>query len=388
MSRRKVMIYVQHLLGIGHIRRASVIAKAVAAAGHDCVFVSGGLPQPDLDLGGARLEQLPPAYCRDERFELLDEAGEPIGEAWKEERRARLLALYEHERPDALLIEQFPFGRRALRFELLPLLDRASADRASGNSPRPRIYGSIRDVLARRFAPDKERWVLETIERYFDAILVHGDPAFIPFGTSFPAADRIKDRLRYTGYVVAGEGPPEGVEPSGEVLVSTGGGTVGGPLMEAALAARKLSPLAEAPWRILAGHGYPEEDFQRLRGKAEEGVIVERARPDFDRLLAACRLSVSLAGYNTTLEVLQTGVPAVLLPYAAGEEGEQLLRARLLAERGLVTLLPPDELSPERLASAIGEAMARGAPAPGRLDCRGAATAASILTGAILAGAS
>ncbi|MEJ2026800.1 MAG: glycosyltransferase, partial [Limibacillus sp.] len=99
-------------------------------------------------------------------------------------------------------------------------------------------------------------------------------------------------------------------------------------------------------------------------------------------------LSVSLAGYNTTLEVLQTGVPAVLLPYAAGEEGEQLLRARLLAERGLVTLLPPDELSPERLASAIGEAMARGAPAAGRLDCRGAATAASILTGAILAGAS
>ncbi|MEJ2028109.1 MAG: hypothetical protein P8X52_11920 [Limibacillus sp.] len=110
MSRRKVMIYVQHLLGIGHIRRASVIAKAVAAAGHDCVFVSGGLPQPDLDLGGARLEQLPPAYCRDERFELLDEAGEPIGEAWKEERRARLLALYERERPDALLIEQYPLA--------------------------------------------------------------------------------------------------------------------------------------------------------------------------------------------------------------------------------------------------------------------------------------
>jgi len=78
MSAPKVMIYVQHLLGIGHIRRASVIAKAVAAAGGDCVFVSGGLPQPDLDLGGARLEQLPPAFCRDESFTLLDEAGENV----------------------------------------------------------------------------------------------------------------------------------------------------------------------------------------------------------------------------------------------------------------------------------------------------------------------
>ncbi len=386
MTAPKVMIYVQHLLGIGHIRRASVIAKAVAARGGDCVFVSGGLPQPDLDLGGARLEQLPPAFCRDERFELLDESGAPIDEAWKAARRERLLALFERERPDALMIEQFPFGRRALRFELLPLLDRA---RSSADAPR--IYGSIRDVLARRFKPEKERWVVETIERYFDAILVHGDPAFIPFETSFPAAAEIQEKLRYTGYVVAGDGPPAGVAPSGEVLVSTGGGTVGGPLMEAALAARPLSRLAGAPWRILAGHGYPEAAFQALRAKAQEGeagrgetgqgVIVERARPDFDRLLAACRLSVSLAGYNTTLEVLQTGVPAVLLPYAAGEEGEQLLRARLLAERGLVTLLPPDELSPESLAAAIDAALAKGAPEAGRLDCGGAQRSAAILMG-------
>ena len=378
------MIYVQHLLGIGHIRRAALIAKAVAASGCDCVFVSGGLPQPGLDIGGARLEQLPPAFCRDERFELLDEAGNPIGDAWKAARRERLLALYERERPGALLIEQFPFGRRALRFELLPLLE------AAGDSaPAPRVFSSIRDVLARQFEPEKSRWVLETIGKYFDGVLVHGDPGFIPFDASFPEASKIGGKLRYTGYVVEDAPPLDGMEPSGEVLVSTGGGTVGGPLMEAALQARALSSLASAPWRILVGHGYPEADFRALKAKAPAGVIVERARPDFRQLLAACRLSISMAGYNTTLEVLQAAVPCVLLPYAAGEEGEQYLRARLLADKGWITLLPPDSVTPEALARAADSALEQARSRPGgqlaSLNLSGAAESARLLKEAALA---
>ena len=56
----RVLFYVQHLLGIGHLKRAALICRALAAAGLDTTLVSGGMPVPGLDIGGARLHQLPP----------------------------------------------------------------------------------------------------------------------------------------------------------------------------------------------------------------------------------------------------------------------------------------------------------------------------------------
>ena len=55
----RVFFYVQHLLGIGHLRRAAVLARALAAGGFDVLLVSGGAPVR-LDVGRARRHQLPP----------------------------------------------------------------------------------------------------------------------------------------------------------------------------------------------------------------------------------------------------------------------------------------------------------------------------------------
>ena len=46
---------------------------------------------------------------------LLDENGRRFGEADKEARRDRLLALFDTTQPDVVLIEAFPFGRRQMR---------------------------------------------------------------------------------------------------------------------------------------------------------------------------------------------------------------------------------------------------------------------------------
>jgi predicted glycosyltransferase len=362
-----VMIHVQHLLGIGHLQRAGRIAAGCAAAGLDTVLASGGPPVPGLDFGGARLHQLPAARAADASFShLLDAEGRPVDDAWKTRRAEAARALFERERPRVLLLELFPFGRRSLRFELLPLLQAAHAC-----TPRPWVVVSLRDLLNPP-APEKAAWAIEVVERYVDRVLVHGDPALARLEETFPQAHRIADRLVYTGYVVPAM--PQGVAPSGEVLVSTGGGAVGGALGRAAVRARALSRrTGEAPWRVLLGGNLPEVEFEAIRSAADAGTVVERNRADFDRLLAACRVSVSQAGYNTVTEVLAAGVPGVVVPFAGdGGEREQTLRADRLAARGRLQALAEAELTPARLAAAVDRAD-QPAPAPASRPADGGA---------------
>jgi predicted glycosyltransferase len=371
-----VLLYVQHLLGIGHLRRAALLAKVLTQNGISVVLVSGGAPLAGLDIGAAGFVQLSPLRSRDENFsELVDQSDRPIDAAWKAARRERLGAIYRALEPRALLIEMFPFGRRQMRFELLPLLETAAASR-----PRPQVLCSLRDVLTRNQRPEKTAWMLETFARHFDLALVHGDPDFLPLEFSFPEATALAAKLRYTGYVVEAAPDTEvGTEGAGEVIVSTGGGAVAGPLIVAAMTARALSPLAEAPWRLLIGPNMAEAAFRDLAARAPAGVKVERARPDFRDLLARGHLSISQAGYNTVLEVLAAGIPAVVVPFAAGAETEQSLRARLL--RGALTLVEEAALTPARLATAIEAAQLRGRVAGGAagLDLRGAQTTVDIL---------
>jgi len=371
-----VLFYVQHLLGIGHLRRAAVLVSAMDRAGLEVVLVSGGLPVKGLDIGGVRLVQLPPLRSRDAAFTaLVDAEGKPIDETWKAARRERLLALCRETRPRAIVTEQFPFGRRQLRFELMPLLETAVESR-----PRPAILSSIRDIINAPGKPEKTAWILDTVRHYFDLVLVHGDPDFATLERSFPPAVEIAERIRYSGYAVADE-PPEAEGPGGgEVLVSTGGGAVAAPLVAAALAARAQTPLKDATWRILIGDNLPQEDFARFAAAAPDGVIVERSRPDFRARLARCRLSISQAGYNTAIEVLRAGVPAVLVPFVGSGETEQSLRARILAERGVAVALAEAELSGETLAHAVADALQSASRRPRvALATEGAARTAEIV---------
>ena len=377
----RVLIHVQHLLGIGHLRRAAALARGLAAAGEEVVVASGGVPVPKLDLGGARLVQLPSARSADETFKiLLDENDTPIDDAWRSRRRAALLDLYEATRPDALVIEMFPFGRRALRFELIPLLERARA-----SMPRPKVFGSVRDILIHRPRPDREAEFLKTVREGFDTILVHGDPRLMPLEATFPLAREISGQLAYTGYLVEISATRRSDDGPGrdEVIVSVGGGAVGEELLRTALAARPLTGLKDHTWRLLLGANLPPSLTSDLKAAAPTGVIVEPARPDFVEMLARCRLSISQAGYNTLMELMAVGSRGVVVPFARGAETEQTTRAELLASRGLVDTVADAGLTPERLAEAVDRAAARPKPEFGAIDLDGLKKSVAMITSAL-----
>lgn len=356
----KVLFYVQHLLGIGHLMRAGTLTRALEANGFSVTLVSGGTPVPGFDSGASRFVQLPPTRAIDKYFKVLvDENDRQIDDAWKNRRRDQLLDLYRQIAPDIVLVELYPFGRRQMRFEIEPLLTEAwQAKPEAGGIPL--IASSVRDILVE---PDKPKRIDEMVQRvvdYFDLVLVHGDPDFIAFDETFPRLADIAHLTRYTGYVT--DPPPRPGGPGspghGEVIISTGGGAVSEDMLEAAIAARALSSLADVPWRVLLGHNYPESDFRTCQATAPSGVIIERARPDFAQLLANCRLSISQGGYNTVMEILATGTRAVCLPYAGGLESEQTLRCELLAQHGAIEVVRQEDVSAKTVAAAVERALA------------------------------
>ena len=370
MSGPAVFFWVQHLLGIGHLKRTATLARAFGRAGMDVTIVSGGHAVPGLDIGAARLIQLPPVRAADKYFKVLvDSDDREIDDAFRAHRRDLLLDAYRAAAPDVVITELFPFGRRQLRHELVPLLEEARAAAAP-----PLIVSSVRDILVEPPKPERVQEMLERVETLYDRVLIHGDPTLIPFDETFAHAARIADRIAYTGYVVDTPQRTEGGPGTDEVIVSAGGGAVSEELFRAAMSARAKTPLADRTWRILAGHALPDEVFAALAAEARAldpsgGFVVERARPDFTTLMANCALSISQGGYNTVMEMMAARARGVIVPYAGGLETEQTLRARLLENRSGIRSIPEDELTPDGLARAVDAALA--APPP---DASGLAT--------------
>ncbi len=375
MTSPRVLFYVQHLLGIGHLRRTVALARATAEAGVDVDVISGGLPISGLALGAARLWQLPPARSAGAGdWSLLDRDGAPVDDDWRDGRRERVLELFRDRRPDVLVIELFPFGRRQMRFELLPLL--AAADAAE---PRPRIICSVRDIVHVRTRQDQIDEIVQLVRTYFDRVLVHGDPEVVTLDKSFSAASRIADVLSYTGYVVESPTAGNNWPGAGEVLVSAGGGAVGATLLRSAIAARPLSALKDATWRVLAGPNLGADDYRSLCRSAGPGIVVERARTDFGERLATCAISISQAGYNTVGETLAAGAKAVLVPFSGDGETEQTMRAQALSDLGLMRMVSEQALTPASLAAAVDAAMSDSAERNIQISLSGTITSARIL---------
>ena len=369
----RVLFWVQHLLGSGHLKRAATLARALVGQGLEVALVSGGPPAPWLLPPGVAVIQLPAVRARDLAFSaLVDEADRPLDDALRTARRDRLLRAFEEWAPEVVITEMFPFGRRGFLFELLPLLEAVARSR-----PRPWLVASVRDILVTKPAPERYVWMRDLALAHYDRVLAHTDPALVPFGLTFPYADALGPRLVSTGYVVEA-GPP--ARAGDEVVVSAGGGRVGGRLLETALAARPLSRLSAQPWRLITGGASAPERIAELGAGLPDGVVVEQQRDDFQALLAKSLLSVSQAGYNTVVEVLRLGKPMVLVPFETATETEQTIRARRLRECGLAEVLGESELTPLGLARAIDDAMlSRPAEQRPSLDLDGAAASARLV---------
>ncbi|MDY0038847.1 MAG: glycosyltransferase [Desulforhabdus sp.] len=351
----KIMQYCQHVLGVGHFFRSMAIAAAFDR--HHVLFVEGGEPLPGF---------IPPSHVErvfltplvmDSEFSRVEARQGNIDEI-KAQRRSLLAETFRSYAPDVLIVELFPFGRKFFQFELLPLLQAIRQEQTT-----VKVVCSLRDILVeKKDQTSYEKRVLNILNSYFDLLVIHSDPALAPLDETFYRIDQIRIPIEYTGFVVRRIPSAAAKRTAGLIVASGGGSRVGTDLLAATIRAVQILPGKEMKLRAFTSPFAEKDEQLELADLAAQD---QRTRlfpftPDFLNELAGAELSISMAGYNTCMDILTTGVSALVYPFP--QNREQTMRAQKLHQLGVLEVL--ESLQIEYLAAAISARLEKTGPSP------------------------
>ncbi|MFQ5630231.1 MAG: glycosyltransferase, partial [bacterium] len=262
-----------------------------------------------------------------------------------------------------VFIELFPFGRKKFAVELLPMLEETKKI----CHPAPVTICSLRDILVggRRDQEIHDVRASLLANHYFDAVLVHADEKFVRLEETFKSRTPLQTQIYYTGFVVSGQANPQNggmasMQKREGILVSAGGGIVGGPLLRMAIEAHQLLwPTEKVPMTLISGPFLPEDEWMELESEIVDikGITLKRYVPDLQTEMRRAAVSVSQCGYNTTMDILKTRVPSVVVPFYLEGEDEQINRARRLDKLGIIKLIDPEQANSEILAKKIRQTL-------------------------------
>ena len=368
-ANERFLIYSQDGLGLGHLRRTTSIANEVLRVlPTACVLTLSDSPlggffdsSPNHDF--LKLPSIVKAGPGDWHALSLTMDFEEVSAL----RRDLILSAASHFQPHVLLVDHMPHGAMG---ELVPALEKLS------KGGRTKVVLGLRDVLD---SPQviRERWRVEgaydAIRRYYDLVLVYGSRELFDHATRYDLPSDIAAKLRYCGYVCAprraryarsirAEYKKRSDAPTKLILGMAGGGADGYKTMRSLLDAIPLLEASISRFKLvlITGPFMPEEHRQELQARAVGlPVRVRRTVADPFSYVCAADVVVAMAGYNSTMEILRSGTPCIMVP-RKGPSNEQKIRMRLFRSKGWVDTVDPSKLSGRKLAEAIRRALDRG----------------------------
>ena len=275
--------------------------------------------------------------------------------------------------PDVVVVDKTPVG---LCSELIPMLEWLHCQ------GRARIVLGLRNVEdepARVRAAWAEANTIEAIERYYDQVVIYGPDNTTGDALSCLGGVQLPVPVAHVGFV---GNPPAATSPSDlppdYLLVTVGGGSDGHEAITAVLDADRHKPLP-MPVVVVTGPLMPSPAVAEIAARCDgERIRLFEFRQDMPQVIAGARAVVTMGGYNTVSEVLQSGVPALVVPRVR-PSAEQLIRANDLVAAGLAAMIHPDEITPPLMREAIIATSHRERRPVDHADYCGAERTASLL---------
>ncbi len=372
-ERIRIALYSHDTMGLGHMRRNLLVARALASSALDpaILMIAGSSQANSFHVPPGVDSVTLPAFHKaaDGSYGARNI---PMSLRHLVTLRARTIrAALESFDPDLLIVDKVPWGALG---ELTPAL---AALRVRG---RVRCVLGLRDVLDEP-AVVKREWAEADNDRairdHYAAVWVYGDRSIYDQAAEYGFGPDVCMRLSYTGYLDqrarldgCGAAPPVPLPPGERILCTVGGGQDGGPVAEAFAAAEFPSG---ASGIVLAGPFMPGRTLQHVRrlARANDRVLLLEFVPEGAQLMHTADRVVTMGGYNTIAEVLSFGKRALVVPRVTPRR-EQLIRAEHLGRLGLVDVLHPRQLTPDAISEWLARAPA-AAPAQASVDLGGLA---------------
>jgi predicted glycosyltransferase len=355
-SSPKIVLYSHDTFGMGNIRRTLLLSQEfITEYPEASILIITGSPMIHAFRIPSGIDYIKlPCLDRLQAEQYVPRYLSGCQEEVKETREAILKESVLRFNPDLMVVDKRAAG---IDGELLPTLH---ALRQNGRGAK--LVLGVRDILDE---PERTRKVLagngsfDVIDEFYDEVWIYGSKSIFDTAKEYAFPESVVCKTFYCGYlkrptVLAGrkEGPPR-------VLITTGGGGDGRDIIEAYLAGLSTLPRNVAlRSTVIFGPQMPEACRLELLRRFDYMADVEflEFEADITNLYAESDVVVSQAGYNTVCELLSFSRRAILVPRSEPVR-EQLIRARLLAERGFFEYLEPRDLTSETLISKVLESL-------------------------------
>jgi predicted glycosyltransferase len=314
----RILVYSHDTYGLGHLRRNLLLSRRLSRlAEPPSILLATGSPRAQaFDLPpGCDIFKLPAVLKQSDGTYEARTLPIPFEEI-KRIRSEMLVSAFRRFGPDLVLVDHAPAG---VEGELLPML-REIHRRPS----RPLVVLGLREIIDSADRVDDE-WrrlsAWEAIDEMYDRVLVYGDPRILTTAVELGLPKRLPGRVFHTGYLGRPVCPVVGApalasEPT--ILVTAGGGGDGHRVLRVFASYLESLP-GRAPFRsvVVTGPFLSRERFDEISSRLRatpHRVAVLRFTNRMEDLLQAAHGVLSMGGYNSIVEVLSEGIPALVVP--------------------------------------------------------------------------
>ena len=348
-------MYSHDTYGLGHIRRTMAIASQLRNPSTNILILTGSpiagrfsFPeQVDFVRIPGMIKKTNEEYLP---MSIKINAGHAL-----DIRKKIITATIKAFQPHMFIVDKEPLG---LKKEILPTLKWLRKC-----CPNTRTVLGLRDIMddAETVKDNwKKKGIYQALDTYYSEIWTYGIQDYYDPIKEYGIPESISRKIQFTGYI------PREIKSNKDairerkrhkirkadklVVVTTGGGGDGYPVMDAYLSMLEdQGPIIPYRSILITGPFMPKAQRKEIFWRSKKlKVKVFHFYRQMEKILAAADLVISMGGYNTVCELMSQKTVSLLIPRETPRL-EQTLRAQCFSERNLLDYIPWERVSPQLL---------------------------------------